>query len=119
MPPRRICLFTGSFNPPGLHHEAAARALAAAFDEVRVIPCGFRPDKPSNNVIPTVLRAALADLAFRNMDRVTVEHFDMERENFTSTVDLEKMFAPLGEVWHTVWANKLKDGKTGRSLIQT
>jgi NAD kinase len=53
------------------------------------------------------------------MDRVAVEHFDMEREHFTASVDLEKMFAPLGEVWHTVWANKLKDGKTGRSLIQT
>lgn len=117
--PSRICLFTGGFNPPGLHHRAAACELAKAFDAIHVIPWGHRADKTDHDAIPTVLRAALADLGFARLPKVTVEHFDLEQGDLTTQADLEKRFSDRGEVWHTVWANKLEGGRDGESEIQT
>ncbi|HSJ03477.1 MAG: nicotinate (nicotinamide) nucleotide adenylyltransferase, partial [Verrucomicrobium sp.] len=73
--PRRIALFGGSFNPPGLHHRRIALLLAESFDEVRVIPCGPRPDKPEVGSVPSVFRAALCDLTFGDMPGVAVDLF--------------------------------------------
>lgn len=114
----RICLFTGSFNPPGLHHRAAAIELAKLFDAVHVIPCGYRPDKPNHDAIPPVLRAALADLGFAGLDRVRVDHFDLEQAAFTTNADLDCRFECQGETWHTVWADKLEGGRDGESEVQ-
>lgn len=115
----RLCLFTGSFNPPGLHHRAAAAELARRFDAVHVIPCGYRPDKPNHDAIPTVLRAALCDLGFAGLERVEVDLFDLEQAAFTTNVDLDRRFAPQGETWHTVWADKIEGGARGESEVQT
>jgi len=115
----RLCLFTGSFNPPGLHHRAAAMELAKTFEAVQVIPCGYRPDKPNHDAIPTVLRAALTDLGFSRLDRVTVDHFDLERDVATTNVDLDRRFSSQGELWHAVWADKLEGGRKGQSEVQT
>ncbi|MFZ4768410.1 MAG: nicotinate-nicotinamide nucleotide adenylyltransferase, partial [Roseimicrobium sp.] len=81
--PRRIALFGGSFNPPGVHHQHIAELLARRFDEVRVVPCGPRPDKPEVNTVPAVFRAALCDLAFGGLERVVVDLFDLEGDSFT------------------------------------
>ena len=65
----RLALFGGSFNPPGLHHRQIAETLARHFDEVIVIPCGPRPDKPITNDVEPIHRAALADLTFARLAR--------------------------------------------------
>ncbi|CAN5854197.1 hypothetical protein BH11VER1_BH11VER1_19130 [soil metagenome] len=117
--PRRIALFGGSFNPPGLHHRRIAEMLAQHFDEVRVVPCGPRPDKPGLNTVPAVFRAALCDITFRELDRVTVDLFDLEQDTFTRNHDLEERFADLGEIWHVVGADWLAGGAQGESAIQT
>lgn len=116
--PRRICLFTGSFNPPGRHHAEIATVLAGQFDEVRVVPCGFRPDKPSNNAVDPALRAALIDLAFQNVP-VVVDHFDLENACFTLTDGLEQKFAAGGDqVWHAISAEFVRGGARGEAIIQ-
>lgn len=117
--PRRIALFGGSFNPPGRHHRRIAEMLARSFDEVRIIPCGPRPDKPEVNSVPAVFRAALCDLAFGGMERVAVDLFDLEGDTFTRNHALEEKFAPQGEVWHVVGADWLTGGAAGRSAIHT
>ena len=114
---RRIALFGGSFNPPGIHHRLAAQLLAQHFDEVRVIPCGPRPDKPVLGDVPSVFRAALCDMAFGDMDHVTVDLFDLEQNSFTRNHALETRFAPLGEIWHVVGADWLTGGAKGTSAI--
>ena len=82
--PKRIAIFGGSFNPPGNHHAAIAVRLAQVFDEVRVIPCGPRPDKPAtDNSVPSVYRAALADIVFGGLAKVSVDLSDFEQETFT------------------------------------
>lgn len=114
----RIAIFGGSFNPPGLHHLAIAQKLAQEFDEVRVIPCGPRPDKPVTASIPPIYRAALADLAFGDLPKVVVDLFDLELATFTRTFELQAMFETKGEVWHVVGADLVKGGQNAQSPIQ-
>lgn len=116
--PRRIALFGGSFNPPGTHHRRAAEILARDFDEVRVLPCGPRPDKATTNSVPPVFRATLTDLTFGGMRRVVVDLSDLEQDRFTTNWDLQKRLERDGEVWHVVGADLITGGAQGRSAIQ-
>jgi nicotinic acid mononucleotide adenylyltransferase len=117
--PRRIALFGGSFNPPGLHHRRIAELLARHFDEVRVVPCGPRPDKPEVGDVPSVFRAALCEITFGGMERVTVDLFDLEGDTFTRNHALEERYLPEGEIWHVVGADWLIGGGQGKSAIHT
>jgi NAD+ kinase len=114
----RIAIFGGSFNPPGLHHRAIATLLAREFDEVRVIPCGPRPDKAVTGSIPAIYRAALCDLAFGGLPKVVVDLFDLEQATFTRNHELQSRFEGQGEVWHVVGADLIAGGHRGASLIQ-
>jgi NAD+ kinase len=116
--PKSIAIFGGSFNPPGNHHAAIAACLARSFDEVRVISCGPRPDKPVTGSVPPVYRAALADLVFGGLSKVVVDLSDFERETFTRNHELQSRFEPEGEVWHVVGADLIAGGARGESLIQ-
>jgi len=116
---KNIALFGGSFNPPATHHVEIARELSKHFDELVVIPCGPRPDKPSTNDIPSVYRAAMVDMAFRDILNVKVDLFDLESETFTRTEDLDARFSPCGRPWHIVGADLVAGGKSGTSAIQT
>lgn len=115
---KSIALYGGSFNPPGLHHAAIARRLGDLFDEVRVIPCGTRPDKPVTGSVPPVYRAALADIVFGGLPKVSVDLSDFEQEEFTRNYELQQRFQPLGEVWHVVGEDLIAGGRKGESQIQ-
>lgn len=49
VPARTICILGGSFDPPTLAHTMIAKnVLELGYcDEMRLLPCGARPDKPS------------------------------------------------------------------------
>lgn len=113
----RICLLSGGFNPPGLHHRDAAEELARQFSAVYVIPRGDIQDRPDPDAIPTVLRAALCDLAFAGLERVTVDLFDLEQGVISSPWDWQRRYASLGEVWHAVGVDQIRGGGKGESDI--
>lgn len=115
---RRIAILGGSFNPPGLHHVALVEALAGRFDEVRVVPCGPRPDKPAVALLPPVYRAAMADLAFGRIAGVVVDLFDLELPRFTTHWQLHERFGSLGELWLVVGADWIEAGGSKGSVIQ-
>lgn len=115
---RRLAIFGGSFNPPGLHHRAVLERVAACVDEVVVVPCGPRPDKPSTSALPAVHRATLADLAFGGLPGVRVDLFDLEASTFTRTWALDERYRGEGEVWHVVGADLVLGGGRGESEIQ-
>ncbi|MDY0000236.1 MAG: NAD(+)/NADH kinase [Polyangia bacterium] len=114
----RLAIFGGSFNPPGLHHRAIVERIASEVDEVVVVPCGPRPDKPSTEAVPGVHRAALADLAFGSLPGVRVDLFDLEASTFTRTFALEERYGSEGDVWHVVGADLIAGGARGQSEIQ-
>jgi NAD kinase/nicotinic acid mononucleotide adenylyltransferase len=116
--PARLALFGGSFNPPGNHHAHIARELARHFDEVRVIPCGPRPDKPVTDSVPPVYRAALADMVFGGISGVKVDLSDFERDTFSRNHELQTRFETSHEVWHVVGADLIAGGARGESAIQ-
>ena len=115
---KRLAIFGGSFNPPGLHHRAIAEELSRHFDEVVVVPCGPRPDKPATNEVDTVARATMVDATFRNLSGVRVDLFDLEQATFTRTHRLDEVYRDEGEVWHVVGADLTEPGEDGLSFIQ-
>lgn len=115
---KKVVIFGGSFNPPGIHHIDCAKELAKRFDEVIVVPCGPRPDKEATNDIEPVHRAAMADLAFRGIPDVRVDLFDLECGTFTCTEELDRRYAGPGrEVWHFVGTDLVQDGGQACSVI--
>jgi NAD kinase/nicotinic acid mononucleotide adenylyltransferase len=115
---RKIAVYGGSFNPPGLHHRHIVQELSRHFDAVVVVPCGPRPEKPSNDSIPPVYRAAMTDVIFSGIPKVEVDLFDLEQATFTRTHALEERYAKLGEVWHVVGTDLVAGGYRGESFIQ-
>ncbi len=111
-------VFGGSFNPPGIHHRKIAEALAAEFQHVIVVPCGPRPDKPTTNDVEAVHRAGMVDLAFRDLDRVRVELFDLEASTFSPIMKLEERFSDEGPLWHAVDATMIAGGAAGEDAIR-
>lgn len=119
MTSKRIAVFGGSFNPPGLYHQRIVTALAPKFDVVKIIPCGPRPDKPVTNDIEPIHRAVMADLTFGCVaPNVEVELFDLENGTFTRNHELEARYASDGEVWHVVGTDLIGGGGSGTSRIQ-
>jgi len=115
---RRVAIFGGSFNPPGSHHQQIAKALAAHFDEVIIVPCGPRPDKPSTSEAPAPYRAALADLAFGDLPSCRVDLFDLEGQSFTRSADLLDRYAREGQPFLVVGSDLIAGGAGGQSPIQ-
>ena len=115
---KKIALFGGSFNPPGQHHRAIAQRLEKDFDQVVIIPCGPRQDKPIINDVEPIYRASMVDMAFRGMDKVVVDLFDLESTAFTRTAHLQEMMSPLGELWHVIGSDLIRGGHKGESPIQ-
>ncbi len=105
-----IALYTGNFNPPGLHHRAVAAALAEAFDEVVVAPHGATPENPLATDTPPRHRAWMADLAFRGLPRVSVDLADLENGVRTPDAALAARFAARGEPWLVMPAEALRGG---------
>lgn len=114
----QIALFGGSFNPPGLHHRRIAEILSREFDSVIVVPCGPRPDKQTVNDVDSVHRAALADIAFRGIDRVQVELFDLEHAVYSRTDELQERYKDRGDLWHVVGSDLTQGGKAS-AICQT
>ncbi len=115
---KKIAIYGGSFNPPRVAHRLIVEMVAREFDEIIVIPCGPRPDKPTVNDIDPVHRATMVDMAFSGLPNVRVELFDLEMGTFTRTHNLDAMFRGGGEIWHIVGADLIKGGNEGRSFIQ-
>lgn len=116
---KKIAVFGLSGNPPGLHHRQIVKSLTKYFDQVIVVPCGPRPDKPVTNDIPAIHRATMADLTFGNLPKVRIDLDDLESSIFTNHYLLNRRYAQEGEVWLVVGADLVRGGRSGRSLIQT
>jgi nicotinate (nicotinamide) nucleotide adenylyltransferase len=115
---RQLAIYGGSFNPPGRHHRETVEMLCRHFDDVVIVPCGPRPDKPVTSDVETIHRAAMVDLSFRGIPKARVELFDLESSSFTRTYDLDRKFKSEGTVWHVVADEFIRGGNRNESQIQ-
>lgn len=117
----KIAILGGSFNPAGIHHLRIIREVLKLkhFDKVIILPCGPRPDKQNTEDIDPVFRAAMLEITFRGFpDQVEIELNDLENSEFTRTVDIERRYRTMGEVWHVIGFDLVEGGSAGRSAIQ-
>ncbi len=86
----KLAIYGGSFNPPHLGHAAAIRAVLDTIrpDELRVIPAATPPHKKLPAGSPSAAeRLRLAELAFGNIQGVTVSDMELKREGKSYTAD--------------------------------
>jgi NAD kinase len=69
--------------------------------------------------VAPIHRAALADLAFRDLPGVRVDLTDLDEGRFADPATLALRHAAAGEIWHVVGADLVTRGREGRSAIQT
>ncbi|MFA5358827.1 MAG: NAD(+)/NADH kinase [Patescibacteria group bacterium] len=115
-----IAVYGGSFSPPGNHHVKVVEVLIeAGFRRIIVVPCGYRDDKKTRtNDIEKLHRAVMSDMAFGHLPGVEVDLFDLEKDVFTRTWDLERRYKNQGRVWHVIGADMIIGGRAGESEIQ-
>lgn len=102
-PNRRIAVYANSFDPPGNAHRQQVQALLnSGFDEVIVFPTGARAERGEHQHAAPIHRAALVSLAFRDLERVTVDYSDISLSKSSTPLDLDSKYASRGEVWHVV-----------------
>lgn len=117
---RRIAIYASTFDPPSKFHRAEVDALLkCGFDEVVLYPTGPRPLKGEHEHAAPIHRAAIASLAFRGLDKVTIDYTDLSMKSFSSPLEVEAKYADQGEVWHVVNLGMTAKGDIGESLIQT
>lgn len=118
---KRIAIFGGGFNPPGLHHVYMLYTLLQEEFDIAVIPSGnSRPDKAIVDV-ELYHRIRLIELGFKiflGNDIVQLDLFDLENSVFTRTHELQERYETKGEVWHVVGADWVVGGRFGGSLVQ-
>jgi len=115
---KKIGIYGGSFNPPGLHHYEIAKAAANYFDVLYVVPCGVRKDKASISVTSNRERSMLAKRSFGSLRNVEIDYRDLIGNRFTPTWRLQELYASIGEVWHVVGPDLVESGYEGKSEIQ-
>ena len=88
VPPRRVGVFGGAFDPPHMAHTALAQAALEQLqlDELRIVPTGEAWHK-NRGLTPAVHRLEMTRLAFAAMDRVTVDPRETRRRGPSYTVD--------------------------------
>jgi len=117
---RKIAIFGGSFNPPGLHHRNMVFPLIDPFDEVKIVPCGLRPDKPSTGYVEPIHRREMVRLAFSDISpEVVIDDFDLNGETFMRTYQLQERYEHDGEIWHVIGTDLLVGGEQGHSAVHT
>lgn len=118
---RRIAIYGGSFNPPGLHHREVAEELAKRFDLVVVCPCGRRRDKPSANLVSLEHRKEMARMAFDGLPNTRIDPYDLENDTYTPTYYLQERYEKIfedAEIWHVVGTDLVAGGRDGDSDIE-
>jgi NAD kinase/nicotinic acid mononucleotide adenylyltransferase len=117
---RKVAVFTGSFDPPTAYHRKVARLLRErGFDEVIVRPTAPRDGSADGEHAAPVHRAAMVDLAFRDLAGVSVDPGDLDEGCCLDDYRFDDHYATRGEVWHVVAAEFLAGGREGKSLIQS
>lgn len=121
MKKKSIAIYGGSFNPPTHEHVEIVRQLALRFDEVYVVPCGDRPDKASSGSCAQNHRRAMVELAFMDIEKVSLDFYDFDNGVLTRTYDLQSRYQTLhpdAVVCQAIGSDLVVGGSTHQSEIE-
>lgn len=118
---RKIILFGGSFDPPGMHHIKICILLRKLYPAAKIVilPCGYRKDKCNRN-IKIEHRIRLVGLAFSTLlmlGGIQIDDYDLVNDCFTATHELDAKYSKHGDVWHLVGTDIISGGAEKKSEI--
>lgn len=115
---RTVAIIGGAFNPPHNGHLEIARICSERFDEVIIIPCALRPEKPELAFLTPIDRMMLCTLAFESVPQTRLEFFDLPNLVFSKTYELQKMFEHMGQIWHVIGSDNFQPLRDGRQYFR-
>ena len=88
----RVGVFGGSFNPIHLGHTGIVKRMIKAYElsRVVVIPTFNTPLKDNTPMLSPMHRFRMCELAFEDIENVTISSIEIEREGKSYTVDTLK-----------------------------
>ena len=115
---KRVAIFGGSFDPPGLHHQQIAVAVSRHIESVWVVPFAVRSDKTSS--VHAQRRLQMCHRTFLSIPQVHVFERFIDRPvlsmNFLE--DLKDLWTQPVEYYFVIGSDMVHGGSTGQSLIQ-
>lgn len=116
---KTIAIVGGAFNPPAVNHREIVCLASQHFDQVVVIPCGLRPDKPELAEVAPAKRAYMCALAFAGIPNMVLNFSDLVRGHYTITHEVQSTYTNLGEIWHVFGGDIFMPREHGMPAILT
>ena len=88
----KIGIYSGSFNPPGIHHRKIVEAALNYVDYLIISPCGSKHRK--DKVFPKdIYRKEMIKIAFSNLDNIIIDYTSLDQNIFMSNYELKKKYS--------------------------
>lgn len=124
VPPSRLGVMGGTFDPPHIGHLIAAQEAALALDLERVlfVPAGVQPLKIGEPVSPAEHRVRMVELAIAGNPCFELSRADVDRPGPSYTVDLLALLrgqlGPQAELHFIVGADSLAELPTWKDPVR-
>ena len=114
MPPLRLGLFGGTFDPPHIGHLLVAQDVVEglALDRLLFVPAGIPPHKEREDLTPAPIRLQMVKAAVQGNDTLGVSEVELGREGPSFTVDTLRHFRgmhPDGDLFFLMGADQVTE----------
>lgn len=117
----KVAIYSGSFNPPGIHHKKIVEKVLKNVDFLIVIPCGSKKRK-DKKYPRDIFRKKMIKLGFSNIQRCYIDNINLNMDIFMSNYELEerykRMFGTNVEFLHVVGSDLTCIYKDEKSRIE-
>lgn len=98
---KKIGIYGGSFSPPHNGHISAARQFmdALSLDELLIMPSHISPHKVTDPTLTSRHRYDMAKIAFKDLPRVTVSDYEIQKGDISYTANTLSHFSNEGELY--------------------
>ncbi|MBR6767914.1 MAG: nicotinate (nicotinamide) nucleotide adenylyltransferase [Clostridia bacterium] len=98
---KRIGIYGGSFSPPHHGHLSAAKQFIEelSLDELLIMPSHISPHKVTDPTLTSRHRYEMAKIAFKDLPRVTVSDYEIQKGDVSYTASTLSHFAKEGELY--------------------
>ena len=87
----KIGIYSGSFNPPGIHHRKIVEIALKYVDYLIISPCGSKHRK--DKIFPKdIFRKEMIKIAFSNLNNIIVDNTSLDNNIFISNYELKNKY---------------------------